>query len=284
MSHGKAPSKLDDAELIRQADLEIAGERLLVAARLLQQVQKKEDLLTEHHKVVIHKAQLVQETIDIHLQPPTKEEGWKKQTESHGNRDTIIDYKVEGSSKLTCRIETPIESSLLVPLLAVFNESDLYQSWMPQFRIPFKLGVRESKKLRDQPGRGAQVVHVTVDMPFPVADRDLVYETWAVDAIDELDLISMKGVSLHSGASTEGLDVPPPLPGIKRIDFDAGFVIRLCPPDHPCLKNSKHKYPEDEHLLLLSLTQYVNAHVDYIPQSLINFCTRTALRYVLSQD
>ena len=42
---------------------------------------------------------------------------------------------------------------------------------------------------------------------------------------------------------------------------------------------SKHnpKYPKEEQLLLLSLTQYTNAHVKYVPQSFINFCTRTAL-------
>ena len=281
MSDGK--TLLDDAELIHQANIEIEGERLLVAARLLRQV-KEADALTDHHKAVIHKAKLIQDTIDIHLQPPTIDEGWKKQTESHGNRDTIIYYKVEDSSKLTCRIETPIESSLLVPLLAVFNETELYDTWMPKFRIPFKLGVRESKKLQDQPGRGAQVVHITVDMPFPITDRDLVYDTFAVDAIDELALISMKAVSLNTdnetGLAENGLVVPPPEPGTKRIDFEAGFVIRQCPPDHPCLKNSKHKYPEDEHLLMLSLTQHVNAHVDWVPQSVINFCTRTALRYV----
>ena len=266
---------LDDAELIRQANVEIDGERLLVAARLLRQVEQS-DLLTDQHHTVMKKAKIIEDVIEIHLQPPTQDEGWKKQAETHGHRDTIIHYKVEGHSKLTCRIETPIESSLLVPLMAVFNESELYDSWMPKFRIPFKMGVRESQKLKDQSGRGAQVIQVTVDMPFPVSDREVVFDTFAVDAIDEQSLISMKGTSLDVGAE-DGL-VQPPAPGIKRIDFDCGWVIRRCPEEHPCLKNSKHKYPEGEHLLLLSLTQYVNAHVDWVPQALINFSTRTALR------
>lgn len=207
--------------------------------------------------------------------PAEEDTEWKKQAESHGNRDTIIYYKVEGHSKLICRIETPIEASLLVPLMAVFNESELYETWMPQFKFPFKMGVRKSDKLKEQPGRGAQVIKVTIDMPFPVADREVVFDTFAVDAIDELSLISMKGTSLDVGAE-DGL-VPPPEPGIKRIDFDCGWVIRRCPDDHPCLQKSKHKYPEGEHLILLSLTQFVDAHVNWVPQSLINFCTRTAL-------
>lgn len=265
---------VSDDELIRQAQVEIDGERFLVAARLLQRVNNQDALKPAHQKV-IEKAKIIDDIIKTHMIPAEEDTEWKKQAETHGNRDTIIYYKVEGHSKLTCRIETPIEASLLVPLMAVFNESELYETWMPQFKFPFKMGVRKSDKLKEQPGRGAQVVKVTIDMPFPVADREVVFDTFAVDAIDELSLISMKGTSLDVGAE-DGL-VPPPEPGIKRIDFDCGWVIRRCPDDHPCLQKSKHKYPEGEHLILLSLTQFVDAHVNWVPQSFINFCTRTAL-------
>jgi hypothetical protein len=261
-----------DEELIGLADEEAEGERYLVAARLLRKVKNKELLQPVHHNIV-RKAGITADVIEEHLKPP--EQGWKKQGESHGHRDTIIYYKVEEHSKLTCRIETPIEGSLLVPLLATMTESELYHTWMPKWTFPFKMGVRDSQKLKDLPGRGAQVTQVTVDMPFPVADREVVYEAWAIDAIDELNLISMKGVSLEVGAE-DGI-VQPPEPGVKRITFDVGWVIRKCPEDHPCLTKSKHKYPEGEHLLLLSLTQFVDAHVKYVPQALINFSTRTAL-------
>jgi len=104
----------------------------------------------------------MERVIGIHLKPPTLEDGWKKQTEVHGNRDTIIYYKVEDPSKLICRIETPIEASLLVPFLAVIQGTQLfYDTWMPRWRFPFQMGVRKSLKLADQPGRGAQVVQVT---------------------------------------------------------------------------------------------------------------------------
>jgi len=112
-------------------------------------------------------------------------------------------------------------------------------------------------------------------MPFPLADREVVFEGWGIDAMEEQGSIAFKGVSLDVGAK-DGF-VQPPEPGIQRIDFDGGWVIRKCPEDHMCWKKSKHRYPEGEHLLLLSLTQYVDAHVDYIPQALVNFSTRTAL-------
>ncbi|CAB9501105.1 expressed unknown protein [Seminavis robusta] len=265
---------MSDEELIRQANVEIEEERLLVAARLLRQVEKQESL-TPGHCRVMEQAQVIQNVIDVHLKPAQDDPTWKKQTESHGHWDTLIYYKVEEHSKLTCRIETPIEASLLVPLLAVFNESELYDQWMPKFRFPIKMGVRQSLKLTDRPGRGAQVCQVTVDMPFPISDREVVYDVYAVDAIEELSLISMKGTSLQVG-DADGA-VAEPEPGIKRIEFEVGWVIRQCPKDHPSLQNSKHEYAENEPVLLLSLTQFADAHVNYVPVSIINFVTRTAL-------
>ena len=204
----------------------------MVAAKFLRRV-KNQDFLTEHHKRALQKAADIQAIIDLHLTPPEEHtDEWQKQGESHGKRDTVIYYKVDHPSKLTCRIETPIESSLLVPLLAVFNESDLYETWMPKWSVP-KMGVRQSLKLKEQPGRGAQIQQVTVDMPFPINDREVVLDTYAVDAIEELGLISWKGTSLEVGAEN-GL-IPPPQPGITRIDFDCGWVIRKCPENHPCL-------------------------------------------------
>lgn len=263
---------LSDEALISQANVDIEAERLLSAARLLEKVEKK-DLLTADHQEVMKRAKTIRDIVDVHMKSAEEDTTWKKQGESHGNRDTIIYYKVE-QSQLTCRIETPIEASLLLPLLAVCNESELYEKWMPKWRIP-KIGVRGSKKLKEFKSRGSQIVQVTLDMPFPISDREVVYETYAVDAMDELSLIAMKGTSLNVG-DKDGI-VPPPDPGIKRIDFDVGWVIRQCPEDHPCLKNSEHKYPEDEHLLLVSLTMFTDAHVNYVPMSLINFTTRTAL-------
>jgi hypothetical protein len=273
MPPNEEPVELSDEELIRLADEEIEAECLLVAARLLERVENQ-DLLTAEHQEALTKAKIIQGIIDVHMVSAEEDPGWKKQGESHGNRDTIIYYKVEDHSKLICRIETPIEASLLVPLLAVVNESDLYEKWMPKWRFP-RLGVRQSKMLKDYPSRGAQVIQVTLDMPYPISTREVVFKTFAVDAIEELSLISMTGRSLQVGAD-DGL-VPPPEEGIKRIDFDSGWVVRQCPEDHPCLRNSKHKYPQDEHLLLVTLTMFADAHVGWVPQSVINFSTRTAL-------
>ena len=54
------------------------------------------------------------------LSSPERDD-WKKQ---HGGLagDFTIYYKIEDGAKLTCRVESPIPSNLLVPLLSVLNE------------------------------------------------------------------------------------------------------------------------------------------------------------------
>jgi hypothetical protein len=83
---------------------------------------------------------------------------WIKQGESHGkNGDFTIYYKVQEGARLTCRIESPIPTSHLVPLLSVLNESELYEEWIPTFHRPFKMGVTSSKQLATF-SRGHQVI------------------------------------------------------------------------------------------------------------------------------
>ena len=94
--------------------------------------------------------------------------GWIVQGEHMGRRDVSIYYRMdeETGTKLTARIESPIDKSLLVPFLSVLNESELYHTWLPNWTMP-RLRVRRSDKL-NQHGRCSQVVLVTVDLPWPL--------------------------------------------------------------------------------------------------------------------
>jgi hypothetical protein len=184
------------------------------------------------------------------------------------------------------RIETPIESSLLNPLLAVFNESELYTTWMPSFRFP-RLGVQLSEKMQET-GRGNQVIRVRLAMPLPFYDRECIQHAIAIDDIeneaggaDDADddacsciLIVVK--SLDEGMAADGLVIPAAAKRVRRVDFDAGIVIRPCPGDHPVLAKSKNHYDGQE-LLLVQVTQTMDAHVSGVPMALINFFTRTVL-------
>lgn len=210
----------------------------------------------------------------VHVRYHPETQGWTKQGESHGNYDTMIYYKIDQNHTITCRVETPIISSLLVPLLAVFNETELYHTWMPRWKVP-KLAVSESNRLKEL-GRGHQIVQVRVDMPFPFANRECIQHAFAVDSIDEDNAIILKINSMDTGKHFD-IEIPEVDKGYCRIDFDAGFLFRPCPSDHPALKNPKRCYPADEKLLLISLMQQVDAHVAGVPLKLVNFFTRTVI-------
>lgn len=272
MSNG-ATTPQDDAGLIAEAEKQYGVERLLVAANLLRQVQDKSLLQKEHHSM-IRWADATEEGMKDLLQPPTNaDSSWKKQSESHGNRDFFVYYQVSETNKLYCRIDSVIESSLLVPILSVFNESDLYSTWMPSWKKPFKLGVEETKKLKES-GRGNQIIQVVVNMAYPFSTREVIQHAIAVDVIDEEGAIAIHVVSETHEDDPVIPEVPP---RVVRIDFDASILIRGCPADHPLLAKSKNKYPDGEALILMSLKNSVDAHVSGVPVSLINFVTRTVL-------
>ena len=268
----KTQESPSDINLIAQADEYVRKERLLEAARALRRVQDI-SLFEESHWKTLTKAEHVEAAVvDLTSAP---DDGWTKQGESHGNYDTIIYYKVDESARLTARIETPIESSLLVPLLSVFNESELYESWMPHMN---GLGLSRSIKLR-QTSRANQIILVTSHMPWPFDDREAAIEATAVDDISTNNHIVVKLETRYEGEE-DGL-VPPPEGGVVRVDLDGGILFRKCPEDHPAFAKSMHPDHKGP-LVLVCFTMFVDAHVQYVPQKLINFVTRTVIGRIWS--
>jgi hypothetical protein len=274
-------NKDDDASLIRHADELFAEERLLAAARALRQVRDT-SLLEAKHRSILKFAAAMEAGIQNLLESPevsavadgsTTKSVWKKQAERHGHRDFFVYYQVDDNNQLTSRIDCAIESSLLLPLISVFNESALFNTWMPSFQRPFKLGVQESNQLKET-GRGNQIIQVTVGMAFPLKTRETVQHAVAADLIEEESAIA---VQVLSETTADDPVIPEPRPGMVRIDFEGTFLFRHCPNDHPCLAKSKHDYPPDEPLVLISLSLKVDSKVKFVPLAMINFVTRTVL-------
>jgi hypothetical protein len=263
-----------DEELIQQAEAEVDTERYFRAAKLLQAVQNQGLLQPQHHRL-LELAVSTQAIKDDLLLPHPEDGGWKKQSETHGHRDTSIYYKVNKNASMLCRIETPIEESLLLPIISVFNESELFESWMPRWKVP-RLGISKSDKLRET-GRGNQVIRVGIDMPFPFRNRECVQHAVAIDSIGEDQTIVVKVDSLDEGTYDGGLEIGPAPKGTTRVDFHAGILFRSYPDNHPLMEKSKHDYPAGERLILLSVSQSMDAHVAGVPMSIINFFTRTVL-------
>lgn len=77
------------------------------------------------------KAAMMQDLLDSLKSTPGEGSGWTVQGEHMGRRDVSIYYRTdpETGTKLTARIESPISTAMLVPLLSVLNESELYATW-----------------------------------------------------------------------------------------------------------------------------------------------------------
>jgi hypothetical protein len=264
-------SCLTDAELAIEAERLFRDDQLLAGARLLRRVQDA-NLITDELRHFLELA-TISERIRKDLTEPTSE-GWTKQGESHGNRDFTTYYKIEDGGKLKCRIESVIESSLYVPFLAVMNETELYDTWVPKWRFPFKLGISRSKKLA-QRARLDQVVQLTVDLPWPMNKREIVFWGFA-----EEDGMANRNVGAKLQSVGEGFDnglVPSVDRGVVRMDFEADFLFRPCPEDHSALDKTEGKYPEGESKILLTFVMYCDPKVSFVPHSFMNFCTRTAV-------
>jgi hypothetical protein len=266
-----------DEELLQAATRLLRDDELLPAARLLRRVTDR-SLLDSEHNEGMRLSEFMEAAIDEMMADPGDDtSGWKKQGESHGHRDTLIYYKVEEGSKLKCRIETPIESSLFAPFLATLNETDLYQTWIPSWSFPLKLGIDRSLKLQ-QKARVNQIVQISVNMPLPLKKRELILHGFAHDDIDAHRRVGIKLMTMRTG-DEDGL-VPPPEKGTVRMDFDGGVLFRQCPPDHPALKHSKANYPKDEHLILVTFIMYADPLIAVIPHAFMNWVTRTVIGHI----
>lgn len=257
-----------DEQRIQEADRRAAEEQLFGAARLLRTVQDKSLLSHTRHQQLLALDQDVQSAVSDLLEPVVVggPDGWKRQSESHGKRDTLIYYQVDDDARLTCRMETPIEQSLLVPLLSVLNESELYPEWIPAWRMP-RIGF-ESVDVLEKSGRANQILQVVTNSPWPFCPREVIIQATALDDIDAQGFIAVRLRTLEAGGV-----VPPPSKHVERVDFDGAFLFRACPNDHPVMRKSVTTYQEDP--ILVTFKMYVDPKMKGIPTSIVNFVTRT---------
>ena len=225
---------------------------------------------------------------------------WIKQGEQHDDRhDFAIYYKVSATNQITCRIETPIKKELLIPILAVLNESELYKSWIPQYNVP-RLKVVKSEKLK-QSGRTRQTILVETEVPWPIAKRELILKAVSCDDIDSDDgdgssnsdsdentgkkspsriLVRIQSLDCEDSGE-DGLEILPAKDGV-RIKVDGGFVFEKCPSDHPMAKKSlsKAETGDGNDMILLTFTFSVDPKFSILPQAFLNFFLRIAMRQI----
>jgi len=282
-------NQLDRANTLAKDD------KILLAAHVLQGINDVH-LQPVHHDILkeaaILKRLLKDNTTNID-ESDNNNSDWIKQGNYHGKHNFSIYYKLlNNNQELSCRLDTIIPHTLLVPILSVLNESELYQTWLPCWSVP-KLKVVKSEKLR-QTGRCSQVVNVETEVPWPLSSRQVILKAVACDNIDSYSeeddeaisankteclgkdggriIIRLQSLDCDNNIQ-ESLDIPPIKTGTVRMRVEGGFTIEKCPPTHPSLKAES----SEEDLVLITFTFIVDPQLAIIPKQFINFFLRTAI-------
>ena len=262
-------------------------DKLLEAGRILKELNPS--TLTTKHKTILQKAkkgeELIEElTSDLH----NKENPWIIHGVSKGEFPTLSAHRLEkchgddnnknnndGNNgnhhvELKARCETPIDKSLLSPLISVLNETELYETWLPSWNVP-KFRIKKCQKL-SQRGRCSQVIIITFDVPWPIATREVVLLADGIDDINHNGDIAIRLHSVDTG-DEDGLVPPPEDKSIVRMDIDGGFIFRQCPKDHPALVAG-----DADEKILVTFAASVNPKMKLLPQSFLNFLVKTAFK------
>lgn len=266
-----------DTELLDEFEAAVECEKLVLVGYYLKEMENRGLSLSDaKRQAALQRAtNQIEETIETLGQDADKGGNWTKKGLMHGrDRDTMVYHRTNEKGEVTVRCETPIQASLVAPLLSILNETDLYTTWCPKFERPFKLGVRDTGKLK-QCSRASQVAYAKVDMPWPLNNREVIAKNTVAEAVDEVGALVVRAKTMETGEEVEGLVIPPCEPGHDRITMDASLLIRKCPADHPTLKrhstkknrkrtSADEKNEDDEPLLLATFTLFVTPSVNAV--------------------
>jgi len=277
-------------EAIRQADILIEEERLLEAARILNSIDV--ECLLDDHKNIISKAKDISEfledinsTINMDDQRSSQDfnedfenssyvNRWVEQKIDCGKRSGTIFYKLNSDGVLTLKIETPIEKTLLIPLLSVLNESELYPSWIPNWTIPH-FSITRSIKLQ-QRGRASQTLLVTCEVPWPLLTREVVISADAVDDIEgHSENIIVRLKTLTHTEDNKKIVPPPESEKICRISFTGGFTFQK-----PRKSEKDEDHDVKESFIISSFLARVDSKLLSFPKPLLDFVLKHAFGLV----
>lgn len=166
-------SHVDEAQRLEEVAIQLFhDDKILQAARVLLQAYQGEGnvevLKSDKHNTILEQAEACERLVACFQEErPTD---WVGGTGVAGtgahHGDTAIYYKIVDNdssagkravNRLQCRLHTPISESLLVPIISVLNESQLYHTWIPSWSFPVKFGVRRVEKIK-QVGRCSQII------------------------------------------------------------------------------------------------------------------------------
>lgn len=207
------PIPTNDLELLKFIEEQYNNEKLIYARDLLLNNIKDQTLLTKHHDDIIALANECENAIaDLLTHTPHQHDAtttnsttavadqneiliddnntynghneWIKQGEEHGKYNTSIYFKYQKGSFfdktiICCKLETIVPSNMLIPILSVLNETNLYVNWVPFFKR-LNLGLLNSKELIKL-SKVNQILYLYGPCPWPFSPRQLIIQSSAID-------------------------------------------------------------------------------------------------------
>jgi len=205
--------------------------RLLCAASLIEDIDHKYYEL-EHHNIMRDAGKIKAVLRDCASSATSEDDEWTKQVEQHGKNEFSVYTKMdEKTNKFSYRLETPIEASMLVPIMSVFYETELFTTWFPQYKFP-KLQMTKSEKLV-QLGRASKIMLFHTENQWPVRRREVLLKAVSCVNLPQEDEESHSGMLVASINSLDteneghyGLKISPEG---ERVAVDAGLVFKASP-------------------------------------------------------
>lgn len=243
----------------------LAGEeRLLDAYRELKKVDEAD--LTDEEKETVKLAESCQEFMDLIRAEVNPE--WTNLGESKKhNRYQTMAYNLDFQPvKVDMTIESHIEESLVVPLVAALNEVDLYPQWLPNWGTP-KFRVVRAESLKKS-GKFNQVF--TVRTEAPLATIEFYVNATVIDDSETSKEFVVNLEALEPGAM-DGL-VPAKLDDVNRIALSGGMLFRKCPEEmaeRAKALRAKSKKAKEEEIVLVTFTVVYSNKDKFLKQGFI---------------
>jgi len=241
-----------------------AEERLLDAYRELKKV--KEDDLSEEEKETIKLAESCTEFVDLmkaDINPEWINLGESKKNYRYQSMAYNLDLK---PVRVDMVIESPVEASLVVPLVATLNEVDLYPTWLPNWNKP-RFRVVRSESLK-KTGNCSQVF--TVRTEAPLATIEFYVNATVIDDTESSKEFVVNLDALNPG-DIDGL-IPEKEKEINRVALSGGMVFRKCPEEvaEKAKKlRTKAKGAKDENIVLVTFTVVYSNKDRFLKQGFI---------------
>lgn len=277
----------DNEQLSKEAHRLYKEDRLLDAAHLLRQINPS-SLLTESEIEILKCADEYEKFFLPFLSSNADHNNWislgKTNIQGYVTDMQYLITREELSTSdfvLDMKIDTLLQDkSMVTPLLALLNESDLYSTWLPSWKLP-RVRISESKQMY-QTGRCSQVVQMLVDLPWPLSSREFILDGVGVDCVEhnKHPNISIRLQTLKTGDKKGAFVVEAPRKNTIRQEFNAGFLFHRPSEISDFIvkwKESNDTSIDEEESIMISFFYKFENKGTYCPEFLLQFGIRVGI-------